>query len=454
MTDTMAALVDLSQLPGDALPASARRMARFSLFDWMVVGLAGKDEPLARIVRGLVAAEGSRGQSSVIGGQSAAPRAAALVNGATSHALDYDDTHFAHVGHPSVGILPAALALAEDRARTTGSLVDAFLVGAEASVRLGMVLGAVHYNRGFHQTATAGAFGAAVAAARMIGLPPDRTRAALSLVATRASGLKCQFGTMGKPYNAGIAASNGIEAALLAEMGFTSADDGIMGPQGFVPTHSDAPDTVAPWADPPPRRFLFEDVKHKLHACCHGTHAMIEALRPLRQSGIAPAGVRALDLRVNPRWLSVCDIKRPRTGLEVKFSYCWLSGMVLAGIDTAAEASYSDARAADAALADFAARVTVTGDPAVPDTAATGEAVLADGSRRSLSSDLAVRQPLQDLAEGLRAKARALIGAGPADRVWAAVHADEAAPAATLGALLGAADPSAAPARDRPVTVP
>lgn len=71
-------------------------------------------------------------------------------------------------------------------------------------------------------------------------------RAAIGLCATRASGLKSQFGTMGKPYNAGIAASNGVECAALAQLGFTSADDGLTGPQGFVPTHTPDPGAVPP----------------------------------------------------------------------------------------------------------------------------------------------------------------------------------------------------------------
>ncbi len=157
------------------------------------------------------------------------------MNGATSHALDYDDTHFGHVGHPSVGIYPAALAVAEETGASAAAVADAFLLGAEASVRIGMLLGAVHYNRGFHQTATAGAFGATVAAGRLYGLNRAQMRAAIGLCATRASGLKSQFGTMGKPYNAGIAAANGVECAALARAGFTSADDGLEGPQGFVP---------------------------------------------------------------------------------------------------------------------------------------------------------------------------------------------------------------------------
>ena len=328
---TLNGLLDVAAIPSDAIPTSARAMARLSLYDWFTVALAGENEPVAKIVRGLVSDEGGKPDASVVGLDAKVPaRAAALANGAASHALDYDDTHFAHVGHPSVAILPAALAVAEAADGTASAVLDALLVGAEASIRIGMVLGRPHYDRGFHQTATAGAFGATVAAARVMKLEREQARQALSLVATRASGLKSQFGSMGKPFNAGIAAANGVEAAELARFGFVSCDDGVGGPQGFVDAHVDEAFEDAAWASPAPETFLFEDVKHKLHACCHGLHAAIEALRAARRTeALNPAAVTGVEIRVNARWLKVCDFKRPRTGLEAKFSYAMAAAMTL-----------------------------------------------------------------------------------------------------------------------------
>ena len=425
------AILDLAAFPAGEIPASARIMARFSLFDWLVCGRAGVAEPLARILRNYVGAEGGQPIASVFGGSQAPARAAALVNGATSHALDYDDTHFAHVGHPSVGIYPAALAVGEEVGATAADVADAFLIGAEASVRIGMVLGAGHYNRGFHQTATAGAFGATIAAGRLYGLSRDQMRVAIGLCATRASGLKSQFGTMGKPYNAGIAASNGVECAGLARAGFTSADDGLMGVQGFVPTHADAPQPA-----PPPGAFLFEDIKYKLHACCHGTHAMIVALAALKLAhDLTPERVAKVYLRTSPRWLSVCDIKVPRSGLEVKFSYNWLAGMVLAGIPTASEGAYTDALAGDAELADFAGRIIVAGDGGVTDMQAAGEVRLTDGATLPFAHDLAARLAGDVLERSLRAKATGLIGA-EGERIWAMVAGLDHLSAADLGRAL------------------
>ena len=432
--DDMDAILDLALLPADRIPGSARRMARFSLYDWLVCGRAGIAEPLAGKLRDFATSEGGKPQASIFGGPSLPARAAALVNGATSHALDYDDTHFGHIGHPSVAIYPAALAAGELAGAAAAAVADAFLVGAEASVRIGMILGAAHYNRGFHQTATAGAFGATIAAGRLLGLSRPEMRAALGLCATRASGLKSQFGTMGKPYNAGIAASNGVECAELARRGFTSADDGIFGQQGFVPTHSDAIGNGA-WDRPPPGTFLFEDVKYKLHACCHGTHAMIEALLALPRP-VAAEEVRAFRLSTNPRWLKVCDIKRPRTGLEIKFSYNWLAGMVLSGIGTADDRVYTDALANDAGLGRFADRVKVTGDESVADMQAEGEIELADGTTLPFRHDLAVRLPPDRIERSLRAKAEALLGE-EGERIWSAVAGLDGLDARAIGALLG-----------------
>jgi 2-methylcitrate dehydratase PrpD len=187
----MEKLLDIAMLPGDAISEDAKRYASFSLFDWLVVGRAGAQQELSNIVRNMVLAEDGKPVASVFGTTLKIPaRAAALANGTISHALDYDDTHFAHIGHPSVGIYPAALAIGEAVDASLQSVCDAFLIGAEASCRFGMVLGRGHYQKGFHQTATAGAIGATIATGRLLGLERRQLQHALSLVASRASGLK------------------------------------------------------------------------------------------------------------------------------------------------------------------------------------------------------------------------------------------------------------------------
>ncbi|MBW3098959.1 MmgE/PrpD family protein [Pseudohoeflea coraliihabitans] len=432
-------LIELAAQPDDRLPPKAMMLARYSLLDWLTCGVAAIDEPLVTKLRQLAEEEGGKPVAPLFGGGMAPARMAALVNGAASHALDYDDTHFAHVGHLSVGIYPAAMAAGVEQDLGADAILKAFVVGAEAAIRIGLVLGREHYLMGFHQTATAGAFGATIAAARLYKLDDRQLRNALGLCATRASGLKSQFGTMGKPYNAGIAASNGIECARLAALGMTSADDGLLGVQGFVETHTPQGRGMA-GADtagrPQGGAFLFEDNKYKLHACCHGLHAMIEAVLDAEAlCGRAIKDVAAMTLRTNPRWLRVCDIKRPRTGLEVKFSYNWLFGMTVRGDKTGDDRAYTDALAADQELAALAECIEVIGDESLSDLQAEGVVTLSDGTTVPISHDLAAPLPEDVLAERLQAKAVAILG-DRGNRIWNQLGGLDALAARDIGALM------------------
>jgi 2-methylcitrate dehydratase PrpD len=404
-------ILDLAQIPGDQVPQGAREKGLLSLLDWMVCGWAGRDEPLAHKLRDLALRETGTETAHMISGGRVPPRMAALVNGSISHALDYDDTHFGHVGHLSVGIYPAVLAVAEETQASVPAMIEAFVIGAEAAIRIGTALGAAHYNRGFHQTATAGAFGACVAAGRLYGLKRDEMGAALGLCSTRASGLRGQFGTMGKPYNAGIAASNGVECVQLAALGMTSAPDGICGPQGFLDTHTDDPQLDQAFARPPSAQFLFDDNKYKFHACCHGTHAMIEGLLMALPKGAGLSDVGGVHLETSPRWLTVCDKKAPTTGLEVKFSYAWLAGMTLRGDATGDDRVYTDALAVDPNLVEFAKCVTVKGNADVTDLQARGQIIMSDGQVLDYAYDLAAPLEFETLRAKLTQKASAAIGA-------------------------------------------
>ena len=423
MTYLTEELIALAGRSADIIPSRAALFARLSLLDWMTCGIAGWNEPLAVKLRQLSEMEGGTGHSTIIAGSRAPARMAALVNGATSHALDYDDTHFAHVGHLSVGIYPAALAIAEQQDLSAAEMMTAFLLGSEGAIRVGIILGRAHYNLGFHQTATAGAFGATLAAGRLLGLGAVQMRHALGLCGTRASGMTSQFGSMGKPYNAGIAAANGVECATLAHLGFTSADDGLLGHQGFVGAHTPSEartdaDAEAGMQDANMEDYLFPDNKYKLHACCHGLHPMIEALLAAHQmSGVTFDDISAFTLETNPRWLAVCDIKAPRTGLEVKFSYNWLAGMTLRGDNTGDDRLYQDALAGDEELRAFANRITVIGNDALTDLQARGSLTMRDGSSLPIWFDLA--EPLTEdvIIAKLRAKSDTIIGEASA-AIW------------------------------------
>lgn len=382
-------------------PDTARAVMRLSLIDWMACGLAGQGEPVSRMTRALVEDEAGAPQATVFGGGRFPARAAALANGATSHALDYDDTHFAHIGHPSVAVIPAALAMAERQGVGFDAMLNAALAGCEASIRFGRLFGRSHYQQGFHQTATAGAFGAAVAACQVLGLERDTLGQALGLVTTRASGLKSQFGTMGKPFNAGIAAANGVEAALLAAQGFVSNPDALDGVNGFVGTHH------CDGTAEQPAGFLMETVSHKFHACCHGLHATLEALQSL--APIAPEDVTAIHITTHPRWMTVCNQICPDTGLGAKFSYRTVAAFGVLGLSTAALDTFDDEKCNRPEVTALRDRVTVTADDSLTEMQARVQLHMGQGTRDAFH-DLDAPLALEARTARIKTKVTALLG--------------------------------------------
>ncbi|WP_137700531.1 MmgE/PrpD family protein [Marimonas lutisalis] len=411
-------------------PEAVRAVARLSLIDWMAVGIAGADEPVAGVLRAMAAEESGAAQAGLIGGGRAPARMAALVNGTISHALDYDDTHFAHIGHPSVGVIPAALAVGEHLGLSGADVQEAALIGMEASIRFGMWLGRGHYQVGYHQTATAGAVGATVAAGRLNGLSQAQMRTALGLVATRASGLKSQFGTMGKPFNAGLSAANGVEAAMLARLGMEARLGALEGPLGLGPTHHGAADAagLAGLGE----TWMFESVSHKFHACCHGLHASLEAAAQIE---VAAGDIAEIRVATHPRWMSVCNQPAPDTGLGAKFSYATVLPMHFLGHDTAQLQSYSDALCADPALVALRGRVKVQEDDSLSEMQARLEVETRAGEVLAAFHDLDAPLALDARAQKIAAKAASLLGEARAARVRTLIEG-QAAPgeiAAELG---------------------
>ncbi|MGB1256396.1 MAG: MmgE/PrpD family protein [Thiolinea sp.] len=416
ITDMLAAYT--INTTAEDIPDSVRRIARLSLLDWLAVSVAGREEPVGQIVRNMIEDEGGTGQASVFGSKRKFPvRAAALANGTISHALDYDDTHFIHIGHPSVGIIPAALAIAQQTHSNRNEWLDAALIGMEVSCRVGDWLGRSHYKHGFHQTATAGSIGATVAAARLLKLNIEQTRYAIGLAATRASGLKCQFGTMGKPYHAGMAAANGVEAAKLAASGFISRPDALECEQGLAWTHHADCNTTA--FDKLGEDYVFESVQHKLHACCHGTHAALEALIEARtQHKINPDNIARVELRVHSPWLKVCNIPAPETGLEAKFSYRLTTAMALYSHDTAAISAFNDAMCRLPELVALRDRVDVIADDTMRETQATVTITTHQGDTISTYHDLAAPMNYEQRAQKVKAKAATLLGQELMEKFW------------------------------------
>ncbi len=414
------------------LPDEMAARVALSLFDWVAVGQAGLSEPVARLVREMALSDGGVPAASVMGGGHLPARAAALVNGTVSHALDYDDTHFLHIGHPSVAVAPAALAVGEAESASGAEFLGALAIGLETACRVGDWLGRDHYRAGFHQTGTAGAFGAAAAAGRLMGLDELQMRHAFGLVATRAAGLKNQFGTMGKPLNAGFAAEVGVVCADLARRGAISTGDALEGSAGFGATHAGMARSEA--LAGLGRDWVFQDINWKFHACCHGTHAALEALIRLRDAhDLDPRGIGRIRIATHPLWLDVCDKPAPETGLEAKFSYRFTAAMALLRIDTGDLTSFDDRLCQRPDLRALAQRVEVVGDASLSDTAAHVVVETAQSGDLRNGCDLTERLALPDAERRLRKKAASLIGADRTEALWQ--HVGGVGTARTLAAL-------------------
>ena len=428
------------------LPAPVVALAGQCLRDMLACALAGADDPLVGVLADLAAEEGGAGQATLIGRSARAPRmAAARINGAAGHALDFDDVNLAMPGHPSVAVLPALLALAEARHASGAAVIEAFVAGYELQCRLGAALAPGHYDGlGFHATATIGSFGAAAACARLLGLDPARAAMALGIAATGAAGLKSMFGTMCKPLHAGMAAETGLRAALMAARGFTSRADAIECRQGFAATHS--PDFVPARArQTPPGGFHLLANLFKYHAACYLTHGAIEAARRLRAQGVQPDDIASLALTVDANSDRVCNIPRPQDGLQTKFSLRHTTAMALSGIETGALASYSTANAADPALVALAARITLRLRPGLPPAAGMLEVTTRDG--RTLRSEHDAGIAATDIAEQgrrLEAKFAALATPVLGEARMAALsrHLASVAEMADIAPLMAATAPS------------
>lgn len=416
-----------------SLAAAERTIVRQCLLDWLGVTLRGAGDPVPRAARAAASSWGGSstqpGSATVIGtAMKAGPADAALVNGIAGHVLDYDDTALGPFeGHPSAPLLPALLALAEARELEPARLIEAFAVGHRTGALLGSWVNPGHYRRGWHATATLGVFSAAAGCAALLGLDADQTGTALALAAAHASGPRASFGTPAKAVQVGHAAASGLRCALLAESGLRVDGDLLEGETGFLALHAGRDDGVAPAG--------LESILVKYHACCHSTHAALEAAAAL---GLDPDEVAACEVQAALSLIDVCGIDDPRTGLELKFSLRGLTALALLGVDTGDPDALSDRWAQDPRYREVRDRVRVRYVDGLSDFQAQVTVRGGDGASLTRFADAGLQPPPGERWPRLIAKFRRLsapvIGAGRAHSIVEALRALEAQP--DLGALL------------------
>ena len=314
-----------------AVSGESLEKAKYGVLDFAASAFAGRAD--AGVLKLLRAAEEEGGRTLapvLFHGRRVSREQSALVNGFMAHALDYDDVHAEARGHPSAVLLPALTALA-DRGGDGRRFLEAYVVGVEAMARIALALTNEHYERGFHNTATAGALAAAIAGAWYLGWPPDRAARALGLAATQAAGLRVHFGTETKPLHAGLAAAAAVRSLRFAEADVQASRAVLDGRLGFFAVFGQGEERAREelLRDDPVPRIVRPGLWHKLYPFCsaayYGWHAA-------EQIGHVPLErIDAIEIAFTGRSDAALVHQRPANGEEGRFSIEYVAALILSG---------------------------------------------------------------------------------------------------------------------------
>lgn len=405
------------------LPATVRKEGTRTLVNWVGVAVGGSQHPTMEIAIAALLPFSGPAQAGILGRRERLDILnAALINGMSSHILDFDDTHLKSVIHPGGPVLSAILALAEYRPVRGADFLNALILGVETACRIGNAVYPDHYDRGWHITGTAGAFGAAAASGKLLGLSEQQMVWAFGLAASQPVGLRESFGSMNKSFNPGRAAHNGLTSALLASKNYTSSDQMIEAKRGWANTVSTKQD-YQEITDALGQRYEAALNSYKPFPCGIVLHPAIDAALQLHNEyRFAPEQIDTIQLRVNPLVLELTGNKTPQRGLQGKFSiYHAVAVAIVEG--AAGEKQFSDRAVCDPMVLQVRDKVMPTADSSVQPEQADLNIILKDGRKlhkfikqavgsvEAPMSDSSLNSKAMDLAEGIlpAAQVRALL---------------------------------------------
>ncbi|HKV81605.1 MAG TPA: MmgE/PrpD family protein [Candidatus Sulfotelmatobacter sp.] len=314
------------------IPVDVIELGKKSVLDSLGLALAGSRAQTGAISREYVERLGiCNGKSTIIGSsKKTSARFAAFVNGVSIHADDFDDTQLAVAKdrvygllvHPSVPVLPALLALAESRTISGKEFMLAYHLGVEVECKIAEAISPRHYQDGFHSTGTCGPFGSAAACAKLLQFELSKILNTFGLVASQSGGLRENFGTMTKPFQAGHAAESGLASVELVALGWTAAEQILEAERGFFHAFGGSFDPGAimdrfgkPWT------FASPGISLKPYPSGSLAHpAMTELARLIEVHKLQAPQVEKLEVGANHQMTTTLLHHRPKTGLEAKFS--------------------------------------------------------------------------------------------------------------------------------------
>jgi 2-methylcitrate dehydratase PrpD len=314
------------------LPAEARKVTARAVMDAVGVMMAasGLGEGCGAFIDLARASGGEYGPSTVLGcGFGTSPVMAAFANGAMAHAIDFEDTHDATLVHPHATVVPAALAIAEYLGDVSGrEFLTAVAIGADLSCRLALGLAESVEKRGYYFIPMLGAYGAAAAAAKLLGLDESQIEQSLALASCQAvysDALVAYPPSHLRAVRDAFGAKAGVTAALLARSGVQAFASPIEGPGGLYANYAKGKYDEARLLDGLGRTFEGANVSFKPWPSCRGTHAHVEAAIELRrQHSISSDDIESIDVKVSPFFEVLCEPqavkRRPKTAIDAKFS--------------------------------------------------------------------------------------------------------------------------------------
>lgn len=294
------------------IPQSVKDQSKLAVLDWFAAYLAALATAIEQVTPlfEMIKEFGGKKRVRVIGMNLRTDvLSAATANGYIGHLMDYDETDTSIRSHSVAPLLPAVLAVGEEKKISGKRLLECFAVGQEVTIKVGEV---IHPNEllveGWHGTSVFGIFGCTAGSGKIMGLSAEKMAIAFGITASFASGLSENFGSSIKPFHAGMAARRGILANFLADKGITSKRTALEGKAGYFHAYNWGDvkkigliDTLGkPW-----RLETWGAVNPKLNPACHGLATSIEygALMP-RKYGFSPDDIAEIEIYSHIKTLS------------------------------------------------------------------------------------------------------------------------------------------------------
>ena len=397
----------VKETPWEAIPQKEKEWARLAFCDFIGVTFAGAAVPAAKNVLRWLKMRHTAGQAVLIGtAETADAVSAALFNGTAAHAQDYDDVSWTTIGHPTVSVAPAALACAQDVGQNGQAVIQAYILGVEVMHRIARLTMPKLSENGWHTTPVYGVFGAAAAACFIYGASLEETVNALAIAASRAGGVRGNFGTQTKALHAGLSAAVGVECAQLAMSGITGAADVIEKADGFAQCFAGV--SVGKEWDCAGWDLAENGLVFKRYPCCSGSHPANDVWDDyVRKTQLQPNDIVAIDAGLSllgPRELNCHfpeDAVAAKFSLEFALAYRVVFGPLCIG-------SFADEKVRDERVRTLMRKIKVTVDPDLAKLGFIGTAPvrltvhLRSGETVHLACDLAEGNPEKPLTEATR----------------------------------------------------